>query len=53
MFASPSDPIKFLPEVLEYPKITHKKNGNNIVLIPQPSDDPQDPLVSGSELLCR
>jgi hypothetical protein len=27
-------------------KSTQKKDGNNIVLIPQPSDDPEDPLVS-------
>lgn len=30
-----------------------KKNDNGIVLIPQPSDDPEDPLVSVlSTLLC-
>lgn len=26
-------------------KVTHKKNGRNVVLLPQPSDDSEDPLV--------
>ena len=34
-------------------KVTHKKNGQTIVLIPQPSDDPEDPLVSAASLLVR
>ena len=36
---APSDPSD--------PKVVHKKDGRVIVLIPQPSDDPDDPLVSG------
>jgi len=27
-------------------KIAHKRSGKDVVLIPQPSDDPEDPLVS-------
>ena len=27
-------------------KSAQKKDGNDVVLIPQPSDDPEDPLVS-------
>ena len=34
-------------------KVTHKKNGQSIVLIPQPSDDPEDPLVSQAALTGR
>jgi len=29
-------------------KIAHKKSGKDVVLIPQPSDDPEDPLVSSN-----
>ena len=30
----------------ESPKVTQTKNGQTIVLVPQPNDDPEDPLVS-------
>jgi hypothetical protein len=33
-------------DVTPSPKSSQKKDGNDIVLIPQPSDDPEDPLVS-------
>lgn len=29
----------------ESPKVTQRKNGQTIVLVPQPNDDPEDPLV--------
>ena len=46
---SGSDDLKGSPDVtmmgMESSKLAQKKN-QTIVLIPQPSDDPQDPLVS-------
>lgn len=30
-------------------EITQKKDGKDVVLIPQPSDDEDDPLVSGTK----
>lgn len=46
---SGSDELKGSPDItttgLESSKLAQKKN-QTLVLIPQPSDDPQDPLVS-------
>lgn len=36
---------KEVPSSTEALKSAQKKDGNNVVLIPQPSDDPEDPLV--------
>lgn len=50
MSDSASGDLKAEPQVVASatasPKTTAKKGGNVIVLIPQPSDDPEDPLVS-------
>jgi hypothetical protein len=32
--------------VSESPKMIKGKNGDAVILIPQPTDDPEDPLVS-------
>ena len=41
--------VKGSPDVsttaAESPKLTQERHGQTIVLIPQPSDDPEDPLV--------
>ena len=46
---SGSEDLKASPAVsmanIEKSKLAHKKN-QTLVLVPQPSDDPQDPLVS-------
>lgn len=48
MSEAPSDELKPLPEVTTTiagsPKVSKDKSGNVVVLIPQPSDDPEDPL---------
>ena len=45
-----SEELKASPETTTYaapgtPQYTTTKKGQTIVLVPQPSDDPQDPLV--------
>ncbi|KAI9743772.1 MAG: hypothetical protein M1818_002505 [Claussenomyces sp. TS43310] len=36
--------VASIQNTTDQPKITHKKNGKDVVLVPQPSDDEEDPL---------
>jgi hypothetical protein len=52
MSESGSEEVKTVPETGTFaseeiePKTVKSRDGQEVVLIPQPSDDPEDPLVS-------
>ena len=51
-----SEDLKASPEASTYaagtPRYTQTKKGQTIILVPQPSDDPEDPLVCLKPAFC-
>lgn len=42
------EPKGIITTVSESPKVIKGKNGDAVILVPQPTDDAEDPLVSDS-----